>query len=73
MTYVPSRDCLVFPKSGPGLDITCVDLNSLALGSAAWAPAFNIKQTGPKLTRALDISGGGQPERLAKPRNSRQA
>ncbi len=48
LTYLPSNDCLVLPRNGKGLDLTCIELAGLAPKSDEWAPMYNINQAGPK-------------------------
>ena len=59
LTYVASRDCLLLPRNGPGLDIQCVDLASLVLGPNCWAPSFNIRQSGAKCRSLWTYPDGG--------------
>jgi hypothetical protein len=59
MTYMASRDCLVLPLSGSGLDINCIDLSGLVLGPNCWVPSYAIKQSGPKCRSLWLYPDGG--------------
>ena len=59
MTYVESRDCLVLPMSGAGLELQCIELANLELGPNCWVRAFNVSQSGQKCRSLWLFPDGG--------------
>lgn len=59
VTYVESRDCIVLPRTGPELAVMCIDLNGLNVTAGAWAPMFEITQTGNRCRSLWTCPEGG--------------
>jgi hypothetical protein len=58
--FVPSKNCIVLPKSGTGLSVVCIDLSATVIGSNNTADVFNVTQSGTKCPCMWDASATPQ-------------
>jgi hypothetical protein len=58
LEYVRSRDCIVYPISGTGFNVNCIDLAGVVVGTTSYVTEFSITQSGTKCSSLWSGSDG---------------